>query len=273
MDTTDTNGYNDGGNTISPSSSMRRVVFTLNNYLQEEMDTLIQKLRTQNHDFIVGREIGASGTPHLQGYIEFKNPKQFSTVKKMLPRAHLEKAKGNRNQNIEYCSKEGDFVSSFPPPPLSRKERILNKEYKDIEWRHWQQTIINLVESEPDSRSIHWFYEPTGNVGKSFLCKYLCLKYDCILADGKKDNVLNQVKTFMDENPEKDPRVILLDVPRVSQDYINYGVIEQLKNGCVYSGKYEGGQLLFEYPHVIVFANEPPETIKMSRDRWKITRI
>lgn len=268
MTTTDYNDYNDGGNTISPSSSLRRVVFTLNNYTQDELTTLLQDLG--KHQYIIGKEVGESGTPHLQGYIEFATPVKFRTIKKILPRAHLEKAKGNKQQNIDYCSKDGNFVSSFPLP---RKQRILQNEYANVQWKQWQQDIINLVESKPDSRSINWFYEPTGHVGKSFLCKYLCLKYDCILADGKKDNVLNQVKTFIDENPDKDPTVILLDVPRVSQDYINYGVIEQLKNGCVYSGKYEGGQLLFEHPHVIVFANEPPETTKMSRDRWKITRI
>lgn len=266
--TTTTNDYDDGGNTITPSSSLRKVCFTLNNYTDLELTTLLQEF--SKYHYIIGKEVGENGTPHLQGYIEFGNPLKFRTVKRLLPRAHIERAKGSKLQNITYCSKDGDYITNFPLP---RKERILQNEYSDVIWKPWQQQIIDIIETKPDSRTINWFYEPTGNVGKSYLCKYLCLKYDCIIADGKKDNVLNQVKTFIDENPDKDPTVILLDVPRVSQDYINYGVIEQLKNGCVYSGKYEGGQLVFQYPHVIVFANEPPDLSKMSKDRWNVVRI
>ena len=62
----------------------------------------------------------------------------------------------------------------------------------------------------------------------------------------------------------------MLDIPRHQLDYVGYGALEQLKNGMIYSGKYEGGTCLFDNPHVIVFANEPPKIEKMSLDRWKI---
>lgn len=45
-------------------------------------------------------------TPHVQGYVEFKSAKRLSTLKKWLPRAHFEKAKGSAEDNIKYCSKE-----------------------------------------------------------------------------------------------------------------------------------------------------------------------
>lgn len=271
MDTITTITTEGEGNTIPPprkNPSLRRACFTLNNYTEEEFTTLLQKL--QDHKYIIGKEVGARGTRHLQGYIELNGPKKFSTLQNILPRAHIEKCVANRASNVRYCMKDGDYVTNFPE---DRKARILKKEYGDIVWKPWQQNIIDILDGKPDSRTIHWVYERVGNVGKSFLCKYLCLTRDVILCDGKKDNIFNQVKAFIDEHPDKDPSIILLDIPRSCKDFVNYGVIEQLKNGCIYSGKYEGGQCLFENPHVIAFANTKPNMMEVSMDRWNIINL
>ncbi len=49
-------------------------------------------------------------TPHLQGYIVFKTRKRRAGVAKILPRAFLVIANGTPEDNLKYCSKEGDFV-------------------------------------------------------------------------------------------------------------------------------------------------------------------
>lgn len=51
-------------------------------------------------------ELGETGTLHLQGYIEMKQPARMAALKKLLPRAHLEKAKGSKEECIRYCLKE-----------------------------------------------------------------------------------------------------------------------------------------------------------------------
>jgi len=52
------------------SRQFRNFVFTLNNYSEEEHETL---LKCDSFKYIIiGREIGDSGTPHLQGYAELK---------------------------------------------------------------------------------------------------------------------------------------------------------------------------------------------------------
>ena len=102
-----------GGNT-KPPSSMRRVCFTLNNYNEVDWNTIIHRY-TSSMLLCVGKEVGENGTPHLQGYVEFKNPKKWQTVKNLFPRSHLEKARGSRQDNIAYCSKSGgEFFSNFP---------------------------------------------------------------------------------------------------------------------------------------------------------------
>lgn len=90
-----------------------RWCFTVNNYSPRDI-TRIESIHCPF--FIFGLETApTTGTPHLQGYIEFTQCKRRSAVQKLLhPKAHLEPAKGNRRQNIIYCSKSGDIHCSDP---------------------------------------------------------------------------------------------------------------------------------------------------------------
>ncbi|UOF81639.1 rep protein [Circoviridae sp.] len=56
---------------------------------------------------ICGSEKGEKGTEHLQGYVQLKKRTTLATLKQRWPRAHLEVAKGTPEQNVQYCSKEG----------------------------------------------------------------------------------------------------------------------------------------------------------------------
>ena len=77
--------------------------FTLNNYTGEEL-VIIKQLKYSY--MIIGDEKGENETPHLQGYIEFLDNHTLSSIKKFMPRSHLEISKGNGEQNKTYCSKE-----------------------------------------------------------------------------------------------------------------------------------------------------------------------
>lgn len=85
----------------------RNVCFTLNNWTQEEYDRIIS---LECRYLVIGKEVGEKGTPHLQGYIEFSGQKRFCTLKKMLPRAHIESRRGTAKEAATYCKKEGDFT-------------------------------------------------------------------------------------------------------------------------------------------------------------------
>lgn len=55
---------------------------------------------------IVGREIAPdTGTKHLQCYVCLRRQDRFSGLKKLFPRAHIEKAQGTVLQNQLYCKK------------------------------------------------------------------------------------------------------------------------------------------------------------------------
>lgn len=262
------------GNTESTSQPKRyrKWCFTLNNYDEKDLEIIDTKTQQySNLKYVYGKEIGESGTPHLQGYLEFKNAISMKSLKKWLPRAHLEKARGSSKQNYDYCTKEGDFKSNMF---YSLKNKLLEKHYQDITWKEWQKNIIDILSSPPHPRKIYWIYDEIGNSGKSWLCKYICLKYDCIIAQGKSDNIFNQVLNWRNEFPgELQIPPIVVDVSRGDFFHVNYSAIECVKNGFLYSGKYEGGTVFGENPHVFIFANSEPDMDKLSEDRWEIITI
>ncbi|UQT02534.1 replication-association protein [Red mite associated cyclovirus 1] len=95
----------------------RRWCFTLNNWTPTELERFQDRLSCLCSFAIIGKEHANEGTPHLQGFFILKSPKRFSGLKILLPRAHIEIAKGTNRQNITYCSKEdeGPWVSGTPP--------------------------------------------------------------------------------------------------------------------------------------------------------------
>jgi len=110
-----------------PPSRQRRVVFTLNNYTQDEIVELSTRLADESQVVyaIFGREVAPeTGTPHLQGYVKFKNPKTFTAIRTYISlRARVDTAKGSCAQNQKYCSKEGDFeeFGTLPDPDSVKK--------------------------------------------------------------------------------------------------------------------------------------------------------
>lgn len=99
------------------NSTLRRFVFTLNNYTDEE----VLKCEKFVNDFskygIFGKELApTTNTPHLQGFINLHKPMRLNTIKKHIAnRVHIEKANGSDEQNQNYCRKAGDFFEKGAP--------------------------------------------------------------------------------------------------------------------------------------------------------------
>lgn len=56
------------------------------------------------------KEVGEQNTCHIQGYLEFTSPVRMKAVKRIYPRAHIERRKGSRLQAVQYVTKEDTRV-------------------------------------------------------------------------------------------------------------------------------------------------------------------
>lgn len=65
----------------------------------------------------------------------------------------------------------------------------------------------------------------------------------------------------MKKKNDDTPKIILSNIG-FDKDLskIHYSGYEDIKDMCFYSGKYEGGMICGNNPHLIIFSNGPPET-------------
>lgn len=90
--------------------SSRNFAFTQNNY----SDTvLVDNLECKY--IVYGREVGESGTPHLQGHVCFQNAHSLKSIIKKMPGCHVEVARC-AFKSVAYCKKGGDFTERGDPP-------------------------------------------------------------------------------------------------------------------------------------------------------------
>lgn len=256
----------EGGNTRPPPriSPSIRWCFTLHNWTQDDLNEFLgfQGARYS----VIGEELGEEGaTPHLQGYIEFSSKKRpFGIFKNGT--IHWEKAKGSRQQNYAYCTKEGNRVWVNGEPEA--QPTIISQ------LRPWQRHVRDIcAQFAPDERAIYWFWEPTGGFGKSAMCKYLVKHHRAMVISGKAADMKHGIVSLHAETGRY-PRVLILDIPRsVDMRYFSYTGIEEIKNGCFFSTKYESGMVLMPTPHIVIFSNRAPDLDEMSADRWRVTRL
>lgn len=285
--------------------------FTLNNYTQADLDRLSQPI--DGIDYLVfGKEVGASGTPHLQGTVCFQSRKRRCQIIDLIGQAHFTITR-HLHQSIEYCKKDGDFIelgdieNVKTPKPKERsdledfknavhegvldmkqlremhsevcaryprfvesylQDHMCNYKVQTHPLRRWQGELYNELRLAPDERKINFVVDKVGNQGKSWFARYYCdLHEDAqILAPGKKADMAYMVKENM--------RVFFLDCPRSKQgEFIQYDFLEELKNGYVFSSKYESRCKKFRPPHIVVLMNERPCMEKLSTDRYRIISL
>lgn len=261
------------GNSSSPPPKQIapaiRWCFTLNNWTQEEYDEISSKVPIFCKYAIIGSEIGPEcGTPHLQGYIEFKTKKRPLSVF-ACHRIYWTKCSklGTKEKNDDYCGKDKELLLLYPEPRIKKclSESSLN---------NWEREILSQIKEEPDDRTIHWYWSKNGGIGKTTFCKYLVLKEDFIVLGGKASDCKNGVIEYAKKHQGDCPKRIVINIPRsFCQEYVSYEAFENIKDMIFYSGKYEGGMICDDCPHLYIFANFAPDREKLSEDRWLVTEL
>ena len=227
-----------------------RWCWVYNNYKEDEISSIVLQLSEVSNMYCFCEEVGVKGTPHLQGYTEFKKKIRPHNYVKVSGTIWWIKCKGDRESNINYCSKTGGVLHSKGlPTPLKLIDPI----------KDWQVDILKIVESEPNDRSIYWFWSEGGGIGKTSFCKYLFKIYGYICLQGRGKDMRNGIVEYGLANNGATPMGITINIPRnFDPNYISYEGLENLKDMFFYSGKYKGGMVCGNSPQVLVFANTRP---------------
>lgn len=145
-----------------------------------------------------------------------------------------------------------------------KTKKHLEETFKEASLRNWQEEAIEKLLKQ-DSRKVLWVVDEKGNTGKTWLSKWLFFQFNAM--------ILNNGKTADIAHAYDNQDIVVFDFSRSQEGHINYGVIENLKNGCIFSGKYGSRQKIFVEPKIIVFSNFEPDMTKFSADRWDIMRL
>jgi len=249
-----------GNTTTTPRKRVnpaKRWCFTLNNYTDIDIGAIKDMYKAFARYGVYGLEVGTKGTPHVQGYVEFK--KKVRPIGLLTKKVHWELARGKRWHNVQYCTKDCDGYY-FPP-----KYNIT------IELYDWQRKCVDILSKDPDERSIYWIWEPEGCAGKTVFQKYLftTLKKDIVIVSGKAMDMKYAIVKYLEENG-RTPEIVLVNIPKCSGNHLSIAGMESIKDMFFYCGKYEGGMVCGPNPHVMVFANEAPQMEDvLSKDRIK----
>lgn len=294
------------------AAAVQRWVATLNNYSQDEYDALINSSVTQANYAVIGREVGESGTPHLQCFFILINRFRLRQVKAIpgLQRAHLEPARGTSSQAATYCKKEGDFWEHGDLPNPGPKKTIFET-FRD--WFKEQPGVItekDILDNYPAVLRYRDFiatcyrvYGKRPQLVEGDLRPWQ-LSLDEMIDEEPDDRKINFVVDNAGNNGKSwltrswfsnrtdiqmlsvgkrddlmyaiDPskRVFVFDIPRQQMEYFQYAVVEAIKNQMIMSNKYKSEvKIISHKTHVIVFSNESPDMNAMTGDRYNLIYI
>jgi len=173
-------------------SKSNRFCFTKNNYTELDVAILSGDCTKYFKYWCFGKEVGENGTPHLQGYFEFDHSMKLRITAAAnriqllgLEGYHLDIARGTAQQNITYCSKDGDFFEGGERPKGRGKRTDLDDvcaliakggsmmevvEEFPAQFVKFNNGLQKLIQMKTPKRffktEVWWLWGPTGS-GKS----------------------------------------------------------------------------------------------------------
>jgi len=293
-----------------------RWCFTLNNPSAEDEARFAEygdSLQRYGLRYLIyGREVGDSGTRHLQGFFIANSRLRLRSVRHLFgERGHYECARATSDRAADYCRKDGDFSEFGSIPSRVRNAPSVTdfcdwvKENRDVNerdiavkfpnlWLRYGDRLLKLTEHlleppvleenplnewqtwlheklirEADDRTIDFYIDTEGGKGKSYFCRWMLSKYPervQVLSGGKRDDLAHAV--------DISKSIFLFNLPRGGIEYLQYTILEQLKDRVVFSPKFHSTTKVLKYlSHVVVFCNEEPDMTKMTADRYVINNL
>lgn len=170
------------------SQRSRKWIFTLNNYTDEEEEAL-QAWDSISYLVYGYEEAPTTGTPHLQGFVVFRNAVSFKTWKNKVPRASVRIAYGNAEENFNYTTKDGYFHEQGTRPKTRRKGIKVAECAANLTERQFLELDPNVpelklydrhrtfVQRNREPPTVYWFWGESGT-GKTRKAATDCADHD-----------------------------------------------------------------------------------------------
>lgn len=148
--------------------------FAITIWKPEEMSSFQKFVGERCNYWVYGREIAPStGNVHIQAYMQFSNPQRFSTLKKIIPTAHLEESQAqNARAAAGYCKKGsceqrpeggwGEFFDSPHPTWEGEEGGTLKQQGKRTDLQQLAQqvlsgetTVNDIAREQPNSFHVY----------------------------------------------------------------------------------------------------------------------
>lgn len=206
------------------------------------------------HKWVIGYETGRTGYEHFQCRIQ--TGCSFEELKLWFDDAHIEQG----SNEWTYERKEGRFVSSDDTVDIRR--------CRFGKLRPNQQRVLRILEGN-DDRNITCWVDTTGNVGKSFLTRWLVERGRAYYVPPTVDNA-KQIIQWVCSGYQNQPYIVI-DIPRSAKWTESlYTAIEAIKDGLVYDTRYSAKLRDIWGVKILVLTNTMPKLDKLSKDRWVI---
>lgn len=248
--------------------------FTINNYTQSDEMAVASFMKKAKYG-IVGKE--KVNTPHLQGYIHLETALTFDKVKWFLPRAHIEIAGGNDDENFIYCSKDKNY-QEWGTKSVGQGTRTDIKEIANL-IKSGDITLMDIMFDYPDmylkySRSfekmfnavqphrsqppqVFWYYGLAGT-GKT----------RSVIDKHGEDNVYIKDGTSWWDNYTQQEVILIDDF----DNNIPYRTLLRILDRYRYQGQIKGGYVNINSPYIYITCEYPPSHYWGGNELDQITR-
>lgn len=246
--------------------------FTINNYVTRDIENM--KILDSIYR-CYGLEVApTTGTKHMQCFAYYKNPVPRSRIIVYFPRAaNVQPIKGTPEQNIAYCSKEGQFTEYGERPAQGKRndlivlrEAIVTQSAVDVATDHFSEFLRygKMFDKYKQLRMtdrnykpiIMWIYGPSGTGKTLFATKVAKTFY---VKDGTQwwDGYEQQDAIIIDDFDGKWP---FRDLLRLLDRY-------------PYQGQVKGGYVKINSPYIIITCDRHYESVFLDKTDHELSQL
>lgn len=245
--------------------------FTLNNYEDYE----IEEIRSWDCIYVLfGYETcPTTGTPHLQGYVQWKNDRHLGGLKKLNTSISWRIAEGNYEQNYKYCTKDGKFEEYGQPRKNQGKrsdienvkqmvhdgksmEEICN-EATSYQSMRMAELMLKYKKPTAMTRNVVWLWGPSGT-GKT---RWAWENYP--------DAVQIEIQNNFIMGYDGEESVIIDDIRR--QD-LRINLLLRMLDRYPMNIPIKGGHRAWNAKNIIITCPDPPENFCWKEDAKQLVR-